>query len=237
MVKMGKTLFFSDFHGNDPSEVIERELAFGGVEKLICLGDYDTPEVLRAIKKLVVPKILLTGNHEFHYFFDLPIGSPNMKHPFEHYVRLWENSENSLERESLEKKIDEGGASSGLIVQDSFLGETIVYTHAGIVDVGSPDSDAPGFIWSTMRDFGVMDRNFKAMKKNQYWLMFRGHDHLHSAISFPSQSSWDSIPSYEPDKIELSKDRLYILTIGAFIGRGYGVLDSDKKTFEYRRAE
>jgi predicted phosphodiesterase len=237
---MGRKLFLSDLHGRNPEGVVGLEQANGGLGDIVCLGDYDTPEIFRCLNSGDVPAKLVVGNHEYHYIDDLYIGSPLLSMSRKEYVELWEHSDNLVERRLVSDGMSRFGGkeSPGVIIEDDLDGRKIVYVHAGIVDLSSPDSDAPGYVWTRLTNPRNIVTNFEKMKEGDYWVMFRGHDHHPRARIYPKDEKFVLSPSVvyqDRGSFQLDHDHRYIITLGAFVSGFYGILDEDNLTFEFKR--
>ena len=223
-----KTIFISDMHGRDPSYLVRKERRENGIEQAVFLGDYDTPEVLRELRKIKIPKKFVVGNHELHYAYDLELMSPLMGKSWEEYVELWQK--NPRELKFIEEAI-KGRKDAGLILEDKLGKRKIVYCHGGIIDEGSPDSDAPGYVWQRMFDERTIVNTFAKMIEKKYWALFRGHDHSGTILGL---NKYHNLTHPEGWKVKLENENRYIINIGAFYHGDYAILDSSKKTLEFK---
>jgi len=224
-----KYLIVSDMHGESPVDCIQREIKENGIGKLVCLGDYDTPEVLREIRKIRIPKILTVGNHDLHYVYELGISSPIMKLSAPDYADLWNN--NPQEKEFIEDAIAGRKKNAGLIVEANQGGRKIAYAHASLVDAGSPDSDVYGYVWQRLYTEEAVVMNFAKMIQENYWILFRGHDMGTSALALNKDKK---IEYPNGEKIMLEPEKRYIITTGEFYYGNYVVFDSKEKTIEFK---
>jgi hypothetical protein len=84
-----------------------------------------------------------------------------MRWSWKEYAKLW--TDNPTEKRFIERAITGNpikrkNTCSGLVVEDSFEGLKVLYAHASIVDRGSPDSDAPGYVWARLKILGIFCR-------------------------------------------------------------------------------
>jgi len=88
-----KSLIVSDLHGSfNPSWIKDAKEA--GIERFVCLGDYDEPKVLRQILDLKMKKIVLIGNHDYHLCRRINLTSPELDNDVDYYD-LWEDTPES----------------------------------------------------------------------------------------------------------------------------------------------
>ena len=160
-----KNLVITDMHGDNPQGVIEYHLA-RGVEKLVCLGDYDTPTVLRAIRNLPIPKIMIVGNHEYHYVHEYGLDQTGyMGMDAGGYVELW--TRNPIEKEFIREAIRHPTHETGVLVSNKVHNRNIAYVHASLLESDTEDPDVPGFVWGRMKKADSIKRNFAEMDKRQ----------------------------------------------------------------------
>ncbi len=235
-----KTLLISDMHGKSPSEFIEKQIKEDGIHQLACLGDYDTPQVLQEILGINIPKIILVGNHEWHYVHKYPLKGSHMNHNLEEYQKMWSGGKYPKEREFIQTAIRQikRNRKSGTILEDKVAGRKVAFAHASLVNLQTTHSRADDCVWARMEDPLNAFLNFNEMGEKNYWIFFRGHDHKHNVLSIATKNK-----RYEVEKndgiplngiLPLDEDRSYIATIGAFMQGKYAILDSTKKTLEFR---
>ncbi len=218
-------------HGEDPSGLVEKEEKVSGINKAVFLGDYDTPDILRNLRNLKIKKKFIIGNHDLHYVYGLGIIGSTMKYSWEEYASLW--NRNPKEKDFIEKAIIKTRRNSGLILEDKLeSGEKIVYCHGGIVDSGSPDSDAPGYVWQRMYSKENALMNFLRMREKDYWTIFRGHDHSSFVIDFKEKLK--KIEKCFKNKITLAKNNLHIVNVGAFFNGDYALFDEDARILKFK---
>jgi predicted phosphodiesterase len=225
-----KNIIITDMHGEDPSELVIREQRESGIERAIFLGDYDTPKIFEKVRKLKIPKILVAGNHDLHYIYGLEIGAPYMTQSWQGYVKEWDKF--PRQKEFMEKLILGKVPNAGVIVETKSGKRNVVYCHASIVDSGSPDSDAPGYVWQRMHSEENMLLNFLKMMEKNYWVMFRGHDHYSMVSSLRKNPARIETPIKE--KLRLAKNRLHIVTVGPFLNGDYALFDDKSGYLEFK---
>jgi hypothetical protein len=210
------------------------------VERAVFLGDYDTPEVVRGLCKLRIPKKFVVGNHDWHYIEDLYISGPTMSMPQAEYTALWNERKNSKERKFISDAMDcrNRKANAGVILEDKLCGKKVAYAHASLVDHGSPDSDAPGYVWGRMYNAETVYLNFMEMMKRDYWIFFRGHDPSSSIGSIPMKGKLNAKEINGLFKFKthakLSKNRRYIITLPAFCEGGYAFFDTRTREIVFK---
>jgi hypothetical protein len=110
-------------------------------------------------------------------------------------------------------------------------GRKVCYCHASIVDSGSTDSDAPGYVWQKMDSNKNLEMNFNRMREKGYSMMFRGHDH----VGFVKRLGNNGIETFFEKKNRLPTDKMHIVSVGAFCKGDYALFDSDEETLEFRK--
>jgi predicted phosphodiesterase len=226
-----KTLLITDMHGRSPVELVRQERKESGIEQAVFLGDYDTPEVLRDLRRLKIKKKFVIGNHDLHYAYGLEIDGPNMNMSWREYVRLW--NQNPKERDFIKSAVSGERQSSGLILEDIFEKETkIAYCHGGIVNFETLDSTALEYVWQRMHSGETALMNFFRMIEKNYWIMFRGHDHCSAVTSLNKKPAK---LEYSADrKIKLAKNKLHIASIGSFFYGDYAIFDPKTRVLEHK---
>ena len=223
-------------HGDDPRAVIEHHLA-NGVEKLVCLGDYDTPQVLKTIRKLKIPKILIVGNHDFHYVKRYGLTSRDMKMDAGGYADLW--NEHPAEKEFVQKAIAQPNQNAGILVSEKVRKRMLAYVHGSLLGNDTEDPDVPGFVWGRMRNADKIVANFTEMDRLGFEILFRGHDHV-SAVFTRAKSDKENPyimerDGYMHDRVLLKASGLHIVSVGAFYHGEYAVFDDKKMEVRFHR--
>lgn len=227
-----KTIFISDMHGQSPAFIVQREMKESGIEKAVFLGDYDTPEVLREIRKLRLKKVFVVGNHDYHYMFGYGVSSDMMQASADDYAQLWKR--NPRERDFILNAIKRWTKSSGVIVEDKFNGEKAVYAHASLVDIDSCDRDVPDYVWNRIiRSNESMLLNFLRMKEKNYRFFFRGHDHYNVVFSSYDGNLGGSLSS-SADRQILETEKRHIISVGSFYYGDYALFDDRTGELEFR---
>ncbi len=250
-----KTLLITDMHGKDPSRLIRRVVEKEGIERLVVLGDLDTPEVLKSIrdsvKSLGLDFIYTVGNHEYNFVRHWGLSSTNMVKD----IKVPRNGklENALHTKSADEyfsewddeteqkdfvliaSINRGMDSKryGLIVPK----KEIVYAHASLVDTDRTEKDSPDIIWGRLlKNNKKLTENFKAMEEiDDFRLFFRGHDHVPS-VRCSADGKYIRYFDELSGKYKLNlEDMRSIVTVGAFIEGKYAIYDSEKQEIDFRR--
>lgn len=237
-----KTFIASDFHGNNPTGLVRSLVKNEGIGRAVFLGDYDEPEILRDILDLEIDKIVLIGNHDYDFCFGEYISSPNLKRPLEEYWRLWgETVEGKYGRKCVEIT---KGIKRGMKAVRRIGNKRAVYVHGSLVSVQCEES--PTEVWGRILygDYGFTRErrvicNFREMKKENYWVMFRGHDHFPITFSTNIRDYSENIKQVN-SSIEdtiLKKGDMHIVSVGAFVEGEYSVFDDKTRKLEYRNAK
>ncbi len=225
-----KTLLLADMHGEDPCGLILEEKK-KGIEQVVCLGDYDTPEVLRNIRKLDMPAKFVLGNHDLHYVYKQAISSQKMRFSWREYADLWDKS--PLEKRFIEGALAGKRKNAGLVLTDKFeKDKQIVYCHAGILDLKSEHRDIPECVWERMLTEKNLLNTFSKMYTLNYWTLFRGHDDTSIVETFNIHQC--RIEDCWENKVKLAKDKIHIASVGSFYHGDYALFDSDTQVLEYK---
>lgn len=226
-----KIMLMTDMHGENPREAIDREQKDTKLDKIVFLGDYDTPEVVRDLRKIKTKKNFVVGNHELHYIFGLEIRGTLMKGSWKDYVALWKR--NPREYGFMEDLMIYG---NGFILEDILEDKRkIAYCHGGIVDSDSPDSDAPGYVWQRMYSEENLVANFAKMIEKKYCVLFRGHDHCSAVASLDKKTGKVTTPVGE--RVKLAKNKRHIVSVGAFYHGDYALFDSQTRYVDFKNTE
>lgn len=232
---MGQIMLISDMHGTDPTKAIQREIDSGGVERLVALGDYDTPDILRKILYIDIPKITLPGNHEYHDIFESVPDSFIKSISLTDSPEMWNNKEYTRERKCMMDRLQGNGRE---IYEEGEGEKRRAHVPAGIVDMGSPNPKVTGYVWCKMDSPGVVEANLRRMQEKDIWLLIRGHDHKFGLIS-TQRREWSSQISWEVSNrfscpLPLPTNQRHIITVGPFYCRHYTILDTEKKEIEFK---
>jgi len=221
-----KILLIADMHGENPVGIVKQSRE--EVEQVVFLGDYDTPEIVRELRKLRIKKRFIVGNHDLHYVNGLEISGPLMTMPWQKYVKLWKNNPN--EKKFIERAIMGESKNAGLILEDKLEdGIKIAYCHGGIVDNGL---DASRYVWQRMFSEENIMENFSKIIEEDYWILFRAHDHTSAVISLREKPARLEYPIGE--RIKLAKTKRHIVKIGPFYYDNYAIFDSNTGILEYK---
>lgn len=242
-----RSLIITDLHHEHPKSSIERAID-AGIEKIVCLGDIETPQILSYLLDLKIKKRIIIGDHEYHHCHGLEIHSGSMTHDCEWYIDLWED--NPRERDfvykygSIVNKVP--GKIKGIKVVDKIGDKKVCYVHGSLLEKESMHPGLNGIMWGRLLNDYYHEKkvaNFGVMEKEGYNILFRGHDHKSSIHSFSIKPEEEFKPKNKPEiKSEealygqtrsLNSNKLYIVTIGAF-EKGYcAVFDEDNLTIEF----
>jgi predicted phosphodiesterase len=238
-----KIALMSDFHGVSPIEKAKSLIEEEDIGRIVFMGDYDEPSILKEIIESPphgLKKIILVGNHDVDFSFRKNVYSPNLDYSQEKYFELWgDNPEGDFVRETSEVF---NGIMHGVRVVHRF-DQNYVYVHGALVGDPLYPNDPPE-IWGRLIDDGSsgftagrrLICNFNEMAKNNYDVMFRGHDHFSQAFSVPKEDSIHSLSamiSFRDNGI-LEEGGRHIVSVGAFFERNYAIFDDETKELEFK---
>lgn len=198
-----KHLIITDLHGRNPKGLIEQKKNFEGIERVICLGDVECPDITKYLLDLGKDFVtLVPGNHDFPYMVDCckledGLEVDKSKKPdylncsVEEYwkaVEEWKNEDilknyaRTIVGDSNENADDK---NSERFQRDFEVSDKrVVCVHASLFDevdqYGRPDQ-----LWARLYEpYGEghnphnISRIFYMMKEPQedIWMVLRGHD-------------------------------------------------------------
>jgi predicted phosphodiesterase len=233
-----KTFIASDFHGKNPVPLVQSLAKSEGIERAVFLGDYDEPKILRDIMDLEMDKIVLMGNHDHDFCFGRQVYSSNLRKPLKEYWKMWgETVEGKYGRECA--KITKG-IKRGLKVVRRIGDKRAVYVHGSLVSIRSED---PSEVWGRILhgDWGFTKErrlicNFREMKKDDYWTMFRGHDHFSVVFSTNKKDYNENVNQINSsiDNVVLKKEDMNIVSVGAFVEGEYALFDDSTRELKFK---
>lgn len=214
-----KTLIFTDSHGRAEgvSNLIDWAVKAEGIEKLVSLGDLDTPSVLRTfLQKATQHNLfyrLAIGNHDYHYVVKRrSTGSrEETEHGASEAITVWDIS--PKERQFILDANEGKNPYAGLIVPD----REIVYAHASLRDVPSEEvPEVTEIVWGYLfRSAAKIDANFEEMaRRDDFRLFFRGHDHQSAIFTQKGNFTRDYFGYWGKHKIKIENART-IVNVGA----------------------
>jgi len=238
-----KSLIITDMHSEDPLPFIEK-MQEDGIERLVCLGDCDEPGIAKRILALDMEKRFVISNHDYSHSIGEIVVSCDLELTPTAYPMLWDMYPD-VKKAILDNWTDTSALEIGSRVIDELNGRKIVYTH------GSTRYDNPSKIMKDRLITGDMMENlisrrqtFQKMIDDDYWISFRGHDHLSTVWSIPKKGPVFGIKTEEKDKgIKLFYSRRYIITIGSFGSdfrsrkHEYAIFDDETRRLEFREFE
>lgn len=227
-----KTAIFSDLHSTSPIKEIECLDKLEGVERFVFLGDYDTPEIFRELIGLKKKKIILIGNHDFDLVSNRDFDSPAID--FDYSKILWDNSPNE-KTGAIRMANMKNSRTKGIKVVEQIEKRRVVYLHGALEDFGCIMKRQSPLVWGRMLNDSSRMMNFSAMKSEKYWLMFRGHDHEYNVWSIDYNAPGvGNVQENRERVIPITKDKRYIVSVGAFEKGEYLIFDSKKLELERR---
>jgi predicted phosphodiesterase len=223
-----KTLVISDLHGENPLRFIERQRK-EGVERLVCLGDYDAPELLEKLLDLDMEKEILLGNHDYGFLAGEDFWSPFLQDDPETYILDW--AKPSKARSYALGAVSEGERRQ-LIVEER-NGRKVAYVHGSLVDYKTERPLTWGriIVDGNVRG-GILKANFNAMERQGYDILFRGHDHIGVLFGIGKNSSELGQMFEDADK-PLDSNRRYIVSVGSFENGEYVVFDDKEMKVQF----
>ena len=235
-----KSLIVSDLHGSfDHSWIKDAKEA--GIERLVCLGDYDEPKVLKQVLDLKMKKIVLIGNHDYHLCRGLNLTSNDLHNEIDYYD-LWEDTpEAKFVIDASAKPIRKKGLRAGIKIYESINGKRVVYVHGGLCSsFPELNNDLDPYLWARLlhhpHESNILP-NFLRMKKENIDIMFRGHDHKQALITGDNRDL--SLPILEGDvnvlleETKFEKGKRYIVCLGKFMQGSYAVYDSSNQSVKF----
>lgn len=230
-----RTLIFTDSHGRDPSNLIGWAVKTEGIEKLVSLGDLDTPDVLRKFLQKAaqynLPYRLAIGNHEYHYVVKHRGTSSHeeAKYSSDDAITDWDMS--PKEKQFVLDATQGKNPHAGLIVPD----REIVYAHASLRDIPSEEvPEVTEIVWGYLfRSAAKIDANFEEMARlEDFRLFFRGHDHQSAIFTQEGNFTRDHFGYWGKHKIDIENART-IVNVGAFLDGEFALYDSTTQEVEF----
>lgn len=218
-----KNLIITDSHSKNPVDFIKRRID-EGIERLYFLGDCDFPEILEQIFALPIDNVVLPGNHEYGFSRGEVIDSSALINTPAFYIKIWEDSRM---REFVLN-------SKNHLAERIILGERVVFCHGCFYALETSNPILEGRLASPLYS-GNIHYNLNEMREENYWILFRGHDHMPEILSFPKQANpFSASAKREHRAVTFSRDSLYIVTVGSFLDGNYGILDDEKMALELK---
>jgi len=232
-----KSLIVSDLHGSfNPSWIKDAKEA--GIERLVCLGDYDKPNLLKEILKIKMKKIILIGNHDYHLCRGINLTSPELDNDVDYYD-LWEDTpEAGFINEASRKQIRKNGLRAGIKICEVINGKRVVYVHGGLCSSFFKERNIPEELWTRLLhppyESDILP-NFLRMTKEKIDVMFRGHDHKQAVLSW---SKKDLFPmcmenSHLYEGIKFERGKKYIVSLGKLDNVSYAIYDSFRQSVKF----
>jgi hypothetical protein len=233
-----KDLLITDLHGRPPINLI-RHLQENGLGRVICLGDFDNPQLIEYLLDLDIETSIVLGNHDYHHARGEVLGGmPKGMGAFSSFL-MWMKCARArefvLSNSSDLSAID---GQHGIRVVRQIHDRNAVYVHALLV---AHDTDTPQlscFLWSRLfpNTNAKLEQNFLAMLDQDYWIMFRGHDDMNAVWSLTVNGETADIARELSGRGELILDlnRRYIVSIGSFLHGHYAVFDHETLRLEFK---
>jgi predicted phosphodiesterase len=224
-----KNLIFTDAHGRSIKPLLERAKC-EGVERIVGLGDYDTPQVLRELLESDLDKIVVIGNHEYHYIRGLPIESGLMRGDLVEYALRWFNTP---ERKYLEEAIKKPNKNRGLIVTRTIEKKRYAFSHSSLTKARDWEIGFPLCFWKRITNASGALEEFKLMKKQKIDLMFRGHDHYSGFYTLKTRARAKVQQRLFEQKLFLEPNARHIVCVGPYYHGEYCLFDDKTQELEF----
>jgi predicted phosphodiesterase len=234
------TFIATDYHGKNPLPII-KQLQIKGVNKIASLGDYDDPKILESLINLDIEKRLLIGNHDYHFSIGEKVYSSLLQCPPEHYIDMWLNNQKALKfvLEASKIGVKRAGKKKGKKIVEKIKNKKVAYVHGSLERYDSDNPTRDCFLWGRfIRGKNKAKTTLKEMKRLDYWILFRGHDHFSEVWSLykkstPYNGKIKTETANKKRKIKFRKDRRYIVNIGAFKFGTYVLFDEENAEIEF----
>lgn len=217
-----KYLIVSDIHGSS-LEPLKKILEMKKVNKLICLGDFDTIECIEDFIDLEKKfnGITVPGNHEHSHFHKVAINSGEMQKKGYSSIQLQVELDSNEACKMWVKSLLQNFSKTFKI--DRTKHDTMAI-HGGL---GGANNGQPAELWNRMMNNVDFEKNLQEMKKKKIWLMLRGHDHVPQYV-YSSPVRKLVIQTPEPGlKTLLSQEMMHIVNPGAYCDGYYAMIDTD----------
>ncbi|MEM7828668.1 MAG: metallophosphoesterase [Candidatus Aenigmatarchaeota archaeon] len=229
-------LIFGDIHGKH-LDVLEKTLDSEKPDMIICLGDFDSTDVVRQWVKIQknYPALTVPGNHDHAILKAIPIWTSIWdvsEDEAEEYIQKLYTSLKSdkeclnfiksliYERINLEEeprlkpeKEIKIGEKNAIIIHGGFAGDINSWSDC-------PEEYRP--LWYRIKEIQHAKANFEEMEKRGYELMIRGHDHMQQCIA----KIGNNIINFEGNiSFCTIEEGLYIINPGAYFDGDYAIMD------------
>jgi len=221
-----KNLIFSDAHGRSIEQLLA-DAKKEGVERIIGLGDYDTPEVLRELLESDLKKIVVVGNHDYHYLKGLFVHSELMNGSARSYTKKWNRASYTHEREFLWAAIDKPNQTRAIVISRKMGERRVAFSHSSITKAKDWETDIPLCFWERIIGTESAKNEFRLLVNRNINILFRGHDHYSGVYTYQN----DKIPRirgrFFREEVVLEPSDRHIVCVGAY-HRGEYCLFDDK---------
>lgn len=223
-----KNLIFSDSHGRSikPLLTLAKE---EGIERVIGLGDYDTPQVLRELIATDLDKIIVIGNHDYSYVKGLPVESELMKGSFKNYMLQWFNTP---EQQFILEAVKKPNKTRGLIVTRTIGKKKIAFSHSSLTKAEDWERGFPLCMLEKVTSKASAKHEFRLMGNRGVQILFRGHDHYSGVYTLNSETKEVTERFFQP-KISLETNSRHIVCVGAYYHGEYCLFDDKTNELEF----
>lgn len=234
-----KDLLLTDLHGHAPVKLIRR-YAGRTVDRVICLGDFDNPQILEYLLDIDLDKIIVLGNHDYcHARGEVLGGMPRNMGAMSSYL-MWLKCKRArdfvLDKTQDIEAVDD---RSGLRVITTLGGRNILYVHGLLAGHPGDDPTLSCYIWGRLfpHTNAKLEINFVAMLNQNFWMMVRGHDDFATIWSLVVEGSEAKMTRELTGlgKLKLDMEKHYIVSLGSFLHGHFALMDRDKLTIEFKQ--
>lgn len=233
-----KDLLITDLHGRPPVNLI-RNMQESGLDRVICLGDVDNPQLIEYLLDLNIETSIILGNHDYHHARGEVLGGmPKGMGAFSSFL-MWmkcaRTREFVLSKSSDLSVID---SQHGIRVVRQVRGRDVLYVHALLAGHDTDLPELPCYLWSRLfpHTNAKLERNFLEMLAQDYWVMFRGHDDVNAVWSLTVNGETADITRELTGQgmHVLDLNQRYIVSIGSFLHGHYAVFDHNTLELEFK---
>lgn len=252
---------FGDFHGAD-LRPLAGAAAAADVNALVCLGDFDLTKTIHQFLEIRrwatdkgYPVYEVPGNHDQAMLNRIDIYSPNFKDYEKTYEQLCDELHSEVEAKNYIRSLLDGGTRSEFWLGDDIHKGRVLAIHGGLADRFDMWTSAYlgdlSDLWNRIESTADYRANFRTMKKLNYRIMIRSHDHEpvyacqemrqepREERGFAKISELFSLNRIKKiageGRFMLHDDKRYIINPGAVCDGHWAILDVNDKTFlEFR---
>ena len=189
------------------------------VDRIVCLGDVERPDLLEGFLHCGVPLTYAVGNHEYDLI--RLAAMDEWYDPRHRRARAFVESAGAVDKDE----------QAGLQVAFRFAGKHVLAVHTWPGDLENPwtcwRAKTIYRLWKIIEDPQDALCLLDYMRENDYWLVLRGHEHGRS-IRQQARAGVRALHRWVPESgqsIELQHGTRYIITVGAYEHGELAILD------------